>query len=81
MDVINKALLYLSVRCREKGSEATFATFTFLTPPSVPVVSVNCLGRCNKGPNIRILNSEGAFVEVRNYRSIEQFLDVLPAIH
>ena len=52
------------LRCREKGSEATFATFTFLTPPSVPVVSVNCLGRCNKGPNARILTDEGAFVEV-----------------
>jgi hypothetical protein len=30
----------------------------------VPVVSVNCLGRCNKGPNIRILTTDGAFVEV-----------------
>ncbi len=50
--------------CREKGSDATMATFTFLTPPSVPVMGVNCLGRCNKGPNIRILTQEGTYVEV-----------------
>jgi (2Fe-2S) ferredoxin len=40
------------------------ATITFLTPTSVPVVSVNCLNKCNKGPNIRILTPDGAFVEV-----------------
>ena len=63
--------------CREKGSEATMATFTFLTPPTVPVVSVNCLGRCNKGPNCRILTSEGAFVEASMVRSVETVVDLL----
>ena len=63
--------------CREKGSEATMATFTFLTPPSVPVVSVNCLGRCNKGPNCRILTPEGAFVEASTVRSVETVVDLL----
>lgn len=63
--------------CREKGSEATMATFTFLTPPTVPVVSVNCLGRCNKGPNCRILTAEGAFVEASMVRSVETVVDLL----
>lgn len=52
--------------CREKGSDATMATFSALTPASVPVVGVNCLGRCNRGPNCRILNSDGEFVEVKS---------------
>jgi len=47
--------------CREKGSDATMATFSFLTPQTIPVVGVNCLGRCNKGPNCRILTPNGAF--------------------
>ena len=63
--------------CREKGSEATMATFTFLTPPTVPVVSVNCLGRCNKGPNCRILTAEGAFVEASMVRSVETVVALL----
>ena len=28
--------------CKEKGSDATMATFTFLTPSNIPVVGVNC---------------------------------------
>jgi hypothetical protein len=43
--------------CREKGSDATMATFSFLCPKNIAVNSVNCLGRCNKGPNARILTS------------------------
>ena len=34
-------------RCLEKGSDATMTTITFLTPEHIPVVGVNCLGRCN----------------------------------
>lgn len=63
--------------CREKGSDATMATFTFLTPPSVPVVGVNCLGRCNKGPNCRILNKDGNFKEASMVRSVERVVDLL----
>lgn len=50
--------------CQAKGSDATMATFTFLTPPTVPVVSIKCLGRCNKGPNVRIESKNGTIVEV-----------------
>ena len=50
--------------CREKGSDATMASIRFLTPTRIPVQGVNCLGRCNKGPNLRILTVDGAFVEV-----------------
>ena len=35
--------------CREKGSETTMETFGFLCPKNISIVSVNCLGRCNKG--------------------------------
>lgn len=37
---------------------------------AIPVQSVHCLGRCNKGPNARILTPDGTFVEV----SVEQLL-------
>lgn len=63
--------------CREKGSDATMATFSFLCPQTIPVVSVNCLGRCNKGPNVRILTAEGAFVEAAMVRSVEIVVNLL----
>eukprot|EP01041_Mallomonas_annulata_P006415 gene6415-12970_t len=63
--------------CREKGSDATMATFSFLCPQSIPVVSVNCLGRCNKGPNARILTPEGAFVEASAVNSVEIVVQLL----
>ena len=53
------------------------ATFSFLTPPNVAVVGVNCLGRCNRGPNCRILNSNGAFVEASMVRSVESVVELL----
>jgi hypothetical protein len=53
------------------------ATFSFLTPPTVSVVGVNCLGRCNRGPNCRILNSEGAFIEASMVRSVESVVELL----
>ena len=55
------------------------ATFSFLTPPSVPVLGVNCLGRCNIGPNVRILNSQGAFIEANAVRSVESVVELLQA--
>ena len=63
--------------CKEKGSDATMATFVFLTNPSTPVVGVNCLGRCNKGPNVRILTTEGAFIEVSAVRSVDTVVELL----
>jgi len=63
--------------CREKGSDATMAAFTFLTPEATPVVGVNCLGRCNKGPNVRIFTPEGAFVEASMVRSVEVVVELL----
>jgi tetratricopeptide (TPR) repeat protein len=63
--------------CREKGSDATMATVTFLTPESIPVVGVNCLGRCNRGPNARILTPDGGFVEGSMLRSVEAVVELL----
>lgn len=63
--------------CKEKGSDATLATFTFLTPSNIPVVGVNCLGRCNKGPNARILTASGAFIEVSTVRSVDTVVELL----
>lgn len=63
--------------CREKGSDATMATFQFLCPADVQVQSVNCLGRCNKGPNARILTKSGKFVEASAVRSVDSIVDLL----
>lgn len=64
--------------CREKGSDATIATFQFLSPSSIPITNVKCLGRCNKGPNVRILSSgEGKFVEASMVRSVESVVNLL----
>lgn len=54
------------------------ATFSFLTPHTIPVVGVNCLGRCNKGPNCRILTPEGAFqgdtiISFQNFQNCSSF--------
>ncbi len=62
--------------CREKGSDATMATFTYLS--NIPVTSVGCLGRCNKGPNVRILqNNPPAFVEASSVRSVDAVVALL----
>eukprot|EP00600_Ochromonadales_sp_CCMP1393_P004725 CAMPEP_0174959432 /NCGR_PEP_ID=MMETSP0004_2-20121128/3172_1 /TAXON_ID=420556 /ORGANISM="Ochromonas sp., Strain CCMP1393" /LENGTH=312 /DNA_ID=CAMNT_0016207747 /DNA_START=258 /DNA_END=1196 /DNA_ORIENTATION=+ len=53
------------------------ATFNFLTPQTISVQSVNCLGRCNKGPNTRILTPDGAFVEASMVRSVEKVVELL----
>jgi tetratricopeptide (TPR) repeat protein len=62
--------------CREKGADATMATFSFLSG-SIPVVPVNCLGRCNKGPNVRIFTAESAFIEASMVRSVETVVSLL----
>ena len=53
------------------------ATFSFLTPSNIPVVGVNCLGRCNRGPNCRVLTPNGAFVEASTVRSVETVVELL----
>ena len=63
--------------CREKGADTTMATFSFLCPVDVSVQSVNCLGRCNKGPNARILTKTGSFVEASAVRSVDSIVDLL----
>lgn len=63
--------------CRERGSDGVLAAFTFLTPENTQVVGVNCLGRCNKGPNIRILSKQGKFIEETSVRSIETVVELL----
>jgi tetratricopeptide (TPR) repeat protein len=63
--------------CQEKGSDATMATFSFLTPSDVPVVGVKCLSKCNQGPNARILTSSGNFVEASSVRSVQSVVELL----
>lgn len=46
---------------------------------SVQVSGVNCLGRCNKGPNVRILTKDGAFIEASMVRSVEKVVELLQA--
>lgn len=41
------------------------------------VLGVNCLGRCNKGPNAKILTKSGAFIEASTIRSVENVVDLL----
>ena len=64
--------------CREKGSDATAATFQFLCPSDIPITSVNCLGRCNQGPNVRVFSSiTGQFVEASKVRSVGSIVEIL----
>ena len=63
--------------CREKGSEATMATFSFLCPDSVPIVGINCLGRCNKGPNARILTRNNEYIDASMVRSVDTVVSLL----
>eukprot|EP00601_Ochromonadales_sp_CCMP2298_P005002 CAMPEP_0173193130 /NCGR_PEP_ID=MMETSP1141-20130122/13794_1 /TAXON_ID=483371 /ORGANISM="non described non described, Strain CCMP2298" /LENGTH=336 /DNA_ID=CAMNT_0014117445 /DNA_START=151 /DNA_END=1161 /DNA_ORIENTATION=- len=65
--------------CQEKGSECTMATFSFLTydQPDITVSGVNCLGRCNRGPNTRMLTSNGSFVEAAGVASVDRIVELL----
>lgn len=62
--------------CREKGSDATFATLSHLANP-IPIVPVGCLGRCNKGPNVRVLTKEPSFRECTSVRSVDAVVSLL----
>jgi tetratricopeptide (TPR) repeat protein len=62
--------------CREKGSDATMATLSFLASP-IQIVPVGCLGQCNKGPNVRLLTKESAFVECTSVRSVDAVVSLL----
>ena len=53
------------------------ATFGFLCPDTIPILGVNCLGKCNKGPNARILARNGTFVDVSMVRSVETVVQLL----
>lgn len=63
--------------CRERGSDATMATFSFLCPDAIPITGVNCLGRCNKGPNARIVTTNGTVVDASMVRSVESVASLL----
>lgn len=62
--------------CREKGSDATMATLSHLANP-IPIVPVGCLGRCNKGPNVRVLTKEPSFRECMSVRSVDAVVSLL----
>ncbi len=40
-------------------------------------MNVNCLGRCNKGPNARILTPNGASIEVSGLNSVEAVVQLI----
>lgn len=49
-------------------------SFIGLTPfgSKIRVQGVDCLGRCNKGPNIRLLKSNGTFEELSYIDSVDK---------
>lgn len=64
--------------CMQRGAGATMGSFIGLTPygSQMRVQGVDCLGRCNKGPNIRLLKSNGTFEELSYIDSVEKVYDV-----
>ena len=60
--------------CMQRGAGATMGSFIGLTPygSKMRVQGVDCLGRCNKGPNIRLLKSNGTFEELSYIDSVEK---------
>ncbi len=64
--------------CMQRGAGATMGSFIGLTPfgSKLRVQGVDCLGRCNKGPNIRILRSNGSFEELSYIDSVDKVYDV-----
>ncbi len=64
--------------CMQRGAGATMGSFIGLTPygSKIRVQGVDCLGRCNKGPNIRLLKSNGTFEELSYIDSVDKVYDV-----
>ncbi|CAM9173191.1 unnamed protein product [Choristocarpus tenellus] len=64
--------------CKEKGSGATLGAFIGLAPDGeVLVQGVNCLGRCNKGPNLRVRQEEGTWLEFNKIDSVDRVYKIL----
>lgn len=64
--------------CKEKGGGATLGSFIGLAPEDeVLVQGVNCLGRCNKGPNLRVLQEDGTWLEFNRIDSVERVYKIL----
>ncbi|CAM9293778.1 unnamed protein product [Laminaria digitata] len=62
----------------EKGSSATLGSFVGLAPEGeVLVQGVNCLGRCNKGPNLRVRQKDGSWLEFNRIDSVEKVYKIL----
>eukprot|EP00903_Cladosiphon_okamuranus_P005879 g5815.t1 len=64
--------------CMEKGSSATLGSFVGLAPEGeVLVQGVNCLGRCNKGPNVRVRQESGNWLEFNRIENVERVYKIL----
>ncbi|CAM9324107.1 unnamed protein product [Pylaiella littoralis] len=64
--------------CMEKGSSATLGSFVGLAPEGeVLVQGVNCLGRCNKGPNVRVRQEDGNWLEFNRIENVERVYKIL----
>ncbi|CAN0200522.1 unnamed protein product [Ectocarpus sp. 12 AP-2014] len=62
----------------EKGSSATLGSFVGLAPEGeVLVQGVNCLGRCNKGPNVRVRQENGNWLEFNRIENVERVYKIL----
>ena len=67
--------------CMEKGAGSTIATFTGLLQDEqtngLRIQAVDCLNKCSKGPNMRILRSNGTFEELSKVDSVDRVHRVL----
>lgn len=64
--------------CKDKGSGATLASFIGLAPDDETLVcGVDCLGRCNKGPNIQVKRRDGEWFEFNGIDSVDKVYKVL----
>lgn len=71
---VQQVFICTSRWCMQRGAGATMGSFIGLTPygSKVRVQGVDCLGRCNRGPNLRLLRSNGTFEELSYVDSVDK---------
>lgn len=64
--------------CKDAGSGATLGSFIGLaSEEEVLVQGVNCLGRCNKGPNLRVRMEDMSWLEFNRIDSVDRVHRIL----
>mmetsp|Transcript_20735 Transcript_20735/g.30685 ORF Transcript_20735/g.30685 Transcript_20735/m.30685 type:complete len:338 (-) Transcript_20735:3-1016(-) len=80
-DIFQKQIFICTNKwCKEKGSGSTLSSFVGLTPDEVSIRGVNCLGRCNKGPNLRIQQENGTWLEFNGVNSVQMVYKILTQV-